>query len=142
MSHKSTSIKMTLKVSSYILRFLLNAVFYIAVVIAVIYVSKAAYDFTYQLYGPVVVDASAEEGIYIKINKGDSTMNVAAKLELNRVIVNKYSFFLKTKLSDQSILAGTYELKASMTYKEILGVITDYKNSIIQDEDSKGSQEE
>lgn len=137
MSHNSTSVKVTLKVSSYILRLLLNIVFYVLVVIATIYVSKAAYDFTYQLYGPVVVDANAQEDIYIKINKGDSTMDVAAKLELNRLIVNKYAFFLKTKLQDQTILAGTYKLNASMTYKEILEVVTDYKNSEVQVEESQ-----
>lgn len=137
MSHNSTSVKVTLKVSSYILRLLLNIVFYILVVIATIYISKTAYDFTYQLYGPAVVDANAQEDIYIKINQGDSTMDVAAKLELNRVILNKYAFFVKTKLQDQTIMAGTYKLDASMTLKEILEVITDYKKSEVQVEDTQ-----
>ena len=95
MADKSTSVKITLKVSSYILRLLLNIVFYIAVVVAIVYASKTAYNFTYQLYGPAVVDENAQKDIYIKIAKGDSTMDIASKLELNRVIVNKYSFFVK-----------------------------------------------
>ena len=144
MADKSTSVKVTLKVSSFILRMLLNIVFYALVVIAVIYVSKQAYSFTYQLYGPVTVDGPPGRVIRIEIKKGDSTMDVAKKLELNRAIVNKYSFLVKTKLQNQSIMAGTYEINTSMTYKEILDTITDYSNSYIQDAeaDEEGKAEQ
>ena len=134
MSDKSTSVKVTLKVSSVILRMLLNIVFYSLVVIAVIYVSKQAFNFTYQLYGPVTVDEAPGRVIRIQIKKGDSTMDVATKLELNRAIVNKYSFLVKTKLQGLSIMAGSYEINSSMTYDEILDIITDYSKSYIQDE--------
>ncbi len=134
MSDKSTSVKVTLKVSSVILRMLLNIVFYSLVVIAVIYVSKQAFNFTYQLYGPVTVDEAPGRVIRIQIKKGDSTMDVATKLELNRAIVNKYSFLFKTKLQGLSIMAGSYEINSSMTYDEILDIITDYSKSYIQDE--------
>ncbi len=137
MADKSTSVKVTLKVSSFVLRTLLNIVFYSLVVIAVIYVSKQAYSFTYQLYGPVTVDQPPGRVIRIEIKNGDSTMEVAKKLELNRAIVNKYSFLLKTKLQDLSIMAGTYEINTSMTYDEILDIITDYSNSYIQNDDTK-----
>ena len=53
MATSSTSNKMTLKLSRIILRFLLNITFVILVLILVIYGSRAAFDFTYQLYGPV-----------------------------------------------------------------------------------------
>ena len=134
MSDKSTSVKVTLKVSSVILRMLLNIVFYSLVVIAVIYVSKQAFNFTYQLYGPVTVDEAPGRVIRIQIKKGDSTMDVATKLELNRAIVNKYSFLFKTKLQGLSIMAGSYEINSSMTYDEILDIITDYSKSYIQEE--------
>ncbi len=137
MSDKSTSVRVTLKVSSFILRMLLNIIFYALVVVAVIYVSKLAYNFTYQLYGPVTVDEPPGRKIHIEIKKGDSTMDVAKKLELNRAIVNKYSFFIKTKLQDKNIKAGTYEIYSSMTYDEILDIITDYSKSYIQDEDGQ-----
>lgn len=137
MADKSTSVKVTLKVSSFVLRTLLNIVFYSLVVIAVIYVSKQAFSFTYQLYGPVTVDQPPGRVIRIEIKNGDSTMEVAKKLELNRAIVNKYSFLLKTKLQDLSIMAGTYEINTSMTYDEILDIITDYSNSYIQNDDTK-----
>ncbi|HKL99302.1 MAG TPA: hypothetical protein VJZ06_05295 [Mobilitalea sp.] len=137
MAERSTSVKVTLKVSSFILRILLNIAFYILIVIATVYVSKAAYNFTYQLYGPVTAAEAPGTRIHIIINKGESTMDVAAKLELNRAIVNKYSFFVKTKLQNLKIMPGTYEIYTSMTYKEILEIITDYSKSKVQEENTE-----
>lgn len=133
MATKSTSVKVTLKISSFVLRLLMNIIFYALVVFLVIYTSKAAYEFAYQIYGPDTVDNETNDrDIVIKINKGDSTMDVASKLELNRAIKNKYSFYTKTKLQDLVIMPGTYQLKSSMTYDQILEIITDYSKSIVQ----------
>jgi len=52
-------------------------------------------------------------------------MNVASKLELNKIIVNKYSFYVKAKLLKHTIMPGTYALNTSMTYNEIFAVITE-----------------
>jgi UPF0755 protein len=103
------------------------------VVAFVIYGSRKAYNFTYQLYGPVTVDNEPGRTVPIKINKGESTMDIASKLELNRVIVDKYSFYLKVKLQNKVIMPGTYRVNSSMTYDEILDIITDYSNSEVQD---------
>jgi len=59
-------------------------------------------------------------------------MEVARKLELYRVITNKYSFYLKTKLQSEVIMPGKYEVNSSMTYDDILDVITDYSKSLVQ----------
>lgn len=143
MATKSTSVKVTLKISSFILRLLLNIIFYALVVFLVIYTSKTAYEFAYQLYGPDAVDnESNDRDIVIKINKGDSTMDVASKLELNRAIKNKNSFWVKVKLQNLLIMPGTYELKSSMTYNEILDIITDYSKSIVQQDPIMPDKEE
>lgn len=133
MASSSTSIKITLKISSLILRLLLNAIFFILVIVFVIYASRTAFNFTYQLYGPVTVEAEPGRNIPIRINKGESTMDIAGKLELNRVIVNQYSFYFKAKIQDKIIMPGTYRVNSSMTYDEILDVITDSSNSEVQD---------
>ncbi len=130
---RSTSVKVTLKVTSFILRLLMNIIFYILVIIAVVDFSKWAYQFTYQLYGPVSVDPAPGREIIFQINKGESTMDIANKLEINRVIVNKYSFYFKTKLQELTVMPGTYKINSSMTYKQILDIITDYSASLIQD---------
>jgi UPF0755 protein len=110
----------------------MNIIFYILVIILIVNVSKTAYKFTYQLYGPVSVDPAPGREVIFQVNKGESTMDIAGKLELNRVIVNKYSFYLKTKLQALAIMPGTYKINSSMTYKQILDIITDYSASIIQ----------
>lgn len=135
MASSSTSLKLTLKISSFILRLLLNIIFAVTVVIFVIYGSQKAFDFTYQLYGPVTVEQEPGRDIPIQINKGESTMDIASKLELNRVIVDKNSFYFKTKLQNKLIMPGTYRLNSSMTYDEVLDVITDYSKSLIQIEE-------
>jgi UPF0755 protein len=136
MATKSTSVKLTLKITSFILRLLMNIIFYVLVVILIINVSKKAYEFTYQLYGPDTVDAAPGRDIILQIKQGESSMDVASKLELNQAIDNKYSFYFKTKLQNLSIMPGTYEINSSMTYEEILAVITDYSASIVKDEDA------
>lgn len=133
MSSSSTSMKLTLRISSFILRGLLNIIFVILAVIVVIYGSRTAYNFTYQLYGPVTVDEEPGRTIPIRINKGESSMDIASKLELNRVIVDKYSFYFKVKLQNKVIMPGTYKVNSSMTYDEILDIITDYSKSEVQD---------
>lgn len=135
MAIKSTSVKLTLKITSFIIRFLLNIVFYILVVMLIINVSKSAFDFTYQLYGPVTMDEAP--GVTIDnfvIKKGESTMNVASKLELNRVIKNKYAFYLKVKLQNIALMPGVYTVNTSMTYNEIINVISNYDESNSQEE--------
>lgn len=130
---KSTSMKVTLKISGFILRLLMNAIFYILIIILVIYASKAAYKFAYQIYGPDAVDpVTNDREVLIKINKGDSAMDIASKLELNHAIKNKYSFTVKVALQGYKIMPGTYRIRSSMTYDEILNIITDYSASIVQ----------
>jgi UPF0755 protein len=136
MANKSTAVKLTLKITSFILQLLLNIVFYILVILLIVNFSKMAYTFTYQLYGPDTVDAPGTGSpIIFQINKGESTMDIASKLKVNRAIENKYSFYLKTKLENKTIMPGMYEISTDMTYDELLTVITDYSKSIIKEED-------
>jgi UPF0755 protein len=114
----------------------MNIVFYILVVILIINVSKYAYVFTYQLYGPDAVDPAPGRDIIVQIKKGESSMDIASKLALTHTIENKYSFYMKTKLQNFSIMPGTYEINSSMTYSEILAIITDYSASIVKDEET------
>ncbi len=134
MAGKSTSMKVTFKVVSFILRLLLNILFYIMVIILIVNVSRKTYDFAYQLYGPVTVDQAPGREKPIQVKKGESTMDIAGKLELNRLIVDKNSFYVKAKFQDAVIIPGTYMLNTAMTYDEILDTITDYSRSIIQEE--------
>ncbi|HHX12320.1 MAG TPA: endolytic transglycosylase MltG [Clostridiales bacterium] len=141
MATKSTSVKATLKITSFIIRLLMNIMFYVLVAFLIVNVSKQAFQFTYELYGPVAVENEPGRDIPIQIKKGESTMDVASKLEVNRAIVNKYSFYIKTKIEDIAIMPGTYEINSSMTYNDILEIITDYSKSLIQDQNIELEEE-
>lgn len=142
MATKSTAVKLTLKITSFIVRMLLNIIFYILVVFLIINFSKSAYAFAYQVYGPVALDEAPGREVVFQIKKGDSKMDIATKLQTYRVIENKYPFYLKTKLTEYVIMPGTYVINSAMTYEEILAVITDYTQSIVKDEDSEKAVQE
>lgn len=127
MATKSARTKIVLSITSFILHLLLNILFYVVVIMIVTTLSKDAFDFSYQIFGDVAVDSEPGRNVKIQIKKGESTMNIASKLEINKVIVNKYSFALKVKLTKQLIKPGTYEVNSSMNYDEILAVITNLK---------------
>lgn len=137
MTSKPTSAQLVLKITSFILRLLLNILFYTVVVIVIIRASKMTYDFSYEIFGQVTASEEPGRDIQIQINKGESTMNVAGKLELNKIIVNKYSFYLKAKLKKHTLMPGTYALNTSMTYDEIFAIITE--PSAEEDPDAKDS---
>lgn len=139
MATNTTRVKLTIKITGLVLRLLANIFFYILVVILIINISRMAYDFTYQLYGPVSMDVAPGTDIIIEIQKGDSTMDVASKLEVKAAIMNKYAFYLRTKLEKSTIMPGTYAINTAMTYKEILAVITDYSASLVKDGEADGT---
>lgn len=124
MAAKSTTSRVALKVISTILKILLNILFYSIIIVLLAKVSVMAHDFGYQVFGKVTASEAPGHDATIQIKKGESTMNIASKLELHGIIVNKYSFFLKAKLKKYNLMPGTYELNTSMTYDEIFDVLT------------------
>ena len=135
MAQKNEGTKIVMDVAGFILHLLLNIIFYAVVIFAIYKVGITAKDFCYQVFGTYTMDAAPGINAEITIEDGASTMEVAAALEQYRLIPNRYSFYLKVQLMGQKILAGTYILNTAMTYDEILEQITNYSNSIVQEED-------
>lgn len=124
MTSKPTTSQLVLKITSFILRLLLNIIFYVVVIILITRVSVQTYKFCYQIFGQVTASEEPGRDVEILIKKGESTMNVASKLELNKVIVDKNSFYVKAKLKKHVIMPGAYMVNTSMTYDEIFAIIT------------------
>ncbi len=131
---KSTSGKLALRLTGAITRFILNIIFYLLVVAAVYKGATFLYRFSYEVFGSVARTQAPGTDVPVPIYRGETTMNIATKLETSLVIVDKYSFYVKTKLKDYNIMPGTYMLNTSMDYNEILEVITNPKNSIAEEE--------
>ena len=138
MTLKNARTRVALNITSFILRMFLNILFYVVVIFAITRLSTMAYDFTYQIFGNESLEQAPGRDIYIQIKKGESTMNVAGKLEINRVIENKYSFYMKAKLNKQKLMPGTYLVNSSMNYNQILTTITDLSKNLEKKEDKKG----
>lgn len=120
--------KFILSTFGVIIHIFLNIIFYILVVFAVITASRYVYNFSYQVFGSMPVAKIASTETEITINKGDSTMRVAELLDRKKLILNKYSFYVRGKLTGQNILPGTYKLNNGMDYNEIFEIITKTKD--------------
>lgn len=163
---KSSAPRVMFRICAGFLKIVLNVAIYAVVIWFVIRGAKKAYDFAYEVMDEHTMEAKADtegeadifiaqdvsnEGsedeneasvpkervVNIQILQGESVMNIAAKLETNRIIGNKYSFYVRAQINSLGakagkgeIQAGTYKLKPTMTYKEILNEITNVKNSI------------
>ena len=111
--------------STSLTRLIIDAVFYLMAAYFLVRVSLYAKDFCYQLFGNVTVsDYEHREEKEIYIEAGESTRDIAKRLEREGLIVNELSFYVKVKINKYNIIPGTYKLNTSMNYNEILDVIS------------------
>ncbi len=113
-----------LKTAKGILRLLINLALLLIIIYAVLNVSRVIYNTSYNIFGNTGVTEGEGIDVFIKVEQGESTMNVARKLEQNKVIDNPYSFYIHAKLKEYSIMPGTFALNTSMNYDEIFAIIT------------------
>lgn len=136
MTAKTKKSNSFMKVISFLLQLSLNIIFYLVIVLLILMLTQKAYRFSYQVFGNEAADPKPGHERSIKITKGESTMDLASVLETNGLIVSKYSFYVKAKLTKQVILPGKYIINSSMTYNEIFDVITKASN----EDDTKSSE--
>ena len=116
--------RIVLNIFGVVIHIFLNIIFYMVIVYLVIKASHYAYDFAYQVFGSVSVTKNSGYTAEVTIGKGESTMEVANMLDAKKIIVNKYSFYLRAKLTKQNILPGAYKVSSDMDYDQIFKVIT------------------
>lgn len=130
MAKQSQQTKAALDILGYLLGVILNLVFYAVVAFGLYFVATNVYEFSYQIFGDRVCEEAPGRDVEIHIEEGESTMEIAEKLYMNKLVVNKYTFYLKVQLFEYKIMCGTFQLNTSMTYDEVLDVITDLSNAI------------
>lgn len=116
--------RIVLNIFGVVIHIFLNIIFYMVIVYMVIKASHYAYDFAYQVFGSVSVTKNADYTAEITISKGESTMEVARILDAKKIIANKYSFYLRAKLTKINILPGKYKVSSDMDYDRIFKIIT------------------
>ena len=127
MSKKKNSMmsNLVISLSTDVTRLIIDVLFYILIAFLIVRVSLYAKDFCYQLFGNVTMaDYEHDEEKEIFIEAGDSTRDIAKRLEREGLIVNELSFYVKVKINKYNIIPGTYKLRTSMNYNEILDVIS------------------
>ena len=120
---KSNTSKIVLKMTGSVLQVFINIIVYTILILLTVRAGGHAYTFTYRLFGSVRMDTIGMN-VTLQITENDSEMNVASKLELNKVIPDKYSFYVKTKLAKAELQPGECVVNTSMDYDEILEVLT------------------
>lgn len=129
--------KYLLSMSNSLTRFFFDILFYLFVAIAVVQCCKYAYTFCYQVFGSDAATTTADaKEVEFFIQSGDSTREVAKKLERDGLIKNDLSFYVKVKILKANILPGTYQLRSDMDYSEILDVIASF--TAMEPEESEG----
>ena len=113
----------TLNVASIIVQILMNVLFYGIAIYLTVNFANRAYDFAYQVYGPVTMAEAPGESKKVEIKEGTSSVQIANMLYNNKLIVDKYSFLVRLKLSELNICPKTYTLSTSMTYSDIIDKI-------------------
>jgi len=139
MAGKQRSMVAALKAVKIVFGVILSVIFYMLVIVAISKMCTYAYNFSYQVFGNVTVSEAPGTDVDVTVNDSESTMSIASKLEYNKLVVNKYSFFLRAKLNSSGsegkpILPGTYTLNTSMNYDEILSTITDPEMAVSEKE--------
>ena len=104
----------------------LNVVFYIVIFLLAVRLVTYSYDFSYNVFGEVVMDEEAEETTLVQIPDGASTEEIAALLEKKGLIKYKNAFIIHVALSEYKgmLQSGDYELSPAMTMDEMLEIIS------------------
>lgn len=135
--------RLVLSIGSGMVRLALDVVLYLFLVFAAIYACRYAYNFCYQVFGTAsVTDEADAYSMSITIYEGESTFDIGKRLEGYGLILNKYSFVVKSRLDKISIKPGTFILSSDMDYDEILGIISDISQSKDEDEIEDSMKEE
>ncbi len=119
-----TRLNTSLRIAKFILHLLINMALYLIIIYIALKVGKLVYDTSYEIFGNQGVAEENGIDVYVRINPGETTMNVASKLEQNKVIDNKISFYIHAKVKEYPIMPGTFTLNTSMNYDDIFAVIT------------------
>lgn len=129
MSQNAMSTKSILSFVKVFMGILLSVIFYILVIVGISKLCDEVYDFSYQVFGNVRAQEAPGFDVDFIVADNEPTMQIAERLEHSKLIVNKYSFYIRAQLTasgrgGSSIQPGQYVLNTSMTYEDILNTIT------------------
>ena len=75
-----TGINTSLRIIKFILHLLVNITIYLAIIYVAVKVGSVVYNTSYQVFGNKDIVESDGIDVYVKIDQGETTMNVASSL--------------------------------------------------------------
>jgi len=123
---KSTT-RTVLDMTTATLRLFLNIILYAVVILLVYKYSWEVYSFSYRIFGSDPVDNKYEtvgKEVTIKIDDGDTALNVGAKLEQAKAIHDKFSFYIRARLVKADFYPGLYTVNTTMDYDAMYEVFS------------------
>ena len=127
-----TTTRTVLNMTNATLRLLLNIILFTVIIILVYKYSWEAYRFSFRVFGSDPVDNRYEtvgKDITIKVDSGDTALNVGAKLELAKAIHDKFSFYIRARLVKAQFHPGMYTVNTTMDYDEMFEIFKGESNA-------------
>lgn len=121
------NIQRTLNTFRVLLALCVNLLILVLLFYGIASICMQGYHFCYEIFGSVVVeDAPGTERTFL-LTESDTMWDVAERLKKEDLIVNHYSFYIRTRFMDPETVIlhpGEYVLNTSMTYEEIINQLT------------------
>ena len=116
--------KFAVTVANTVVRFVMDAAIYIVIAMLAISFCGYAYHFGYRLFGNESSTSIVGVIEYNCVISDDYDIReVAAELEDNNIIKDRYSFIARCRLENIRLTAGSYHLSSDMDYDTILSSI-------------------
>ncbi len=126
-----------------VIRLAIDVIVYLIIIALLIFCCRYLYNFCFRVFGSAsVTDSGNAYSMSITVSQGETTMEVAERLEEYGLILDKYSFTVKARLDKASIKPGTFIISSDMDYDEIVGIITDFGQIVDEDELGESMKEE
>lgn len=106
----------------------------VVIVFCIVKLFSYSFNFTYDVFGKVALDPASTKYVVVTIPADSSTSEICDILVDAKLCDSKYVLMAKMKLGGYGgkVIAGKYGLSASMTYDEILTIIS---NSDVEEEE-------
>ena len=131
-----TTTRTVLNMTNAVLRLLLNIILYAVIIVLVYKYAWQAYSFAFRIFGSDPVEDKYETvgtDVTIRIDSGDTALNVGAKLELAKAIHDKYSFYIRARLVKAEFYPGVYTVNTTMDYDEMYEIFAGESNAVETD---------
>lgn len=111
---------------------------YIAVLLVIVWMGKAAYSFGYDIFNQQAMNPGDGQEVTVVIQEGASAYNIGKTLKKKGLIENAGVFYVQERLSiyKGKLKPGTYILSTAFTPDQIMAVLSGMQEDAAEEEDA------